>query len=204
MTATYTQRYVEYVTVKSVEGGVNFENGWGTAGTPEVRARLKPGMVVGLEQRGSMIVGWLVDDEWLMRKSDEDLDAERAAQAAEWAKQKQDHLDASREDWTKREAVLPDWIRARLEHFRATEESPGSFDREGWGYELMIAELAVLYEASEGKDSPDIDAFDQREGCSGNQHGMAKALAKVHREDPEYQMAGTVSALSPLTGKAGY
>lgn len=212
--STYTNRRVEYVTVKSVEGGVAFDNGWGTAGTPEVRARLKPGMVVGLEQRGNTIVGWLVDDQWVMRKSDEELDAERAEWKAKWEQEKREHLEANREDWTRREAALPDWIRARLEHFRATEESPGSFDREGWGYELIIAELAVMYldgvdpsdytgtDRFEFKDTPAIMDFAREQGTSGNQHGVAEALARAHLEGTN--LAGTISALSPLTGKFGY
>lgn len=199
--ATYTGRHIEFHVIESVDArGISFVGSTGTAGTPDLRALLKPGMEVGLETRNfSMITGWLINGRWYFRKTDADLEAEHAALMARWEQDKRDRLERNRAKWAAREAGLPDWIRCRLEHFRDTG---GDFDVEGWGYELVVAELAVLYADSAGEDTPEIETYGRREGTSGNQHDMAKALAHAHRDG--IGLAGTVSALSPLTGKAGY
>lgn len=137
-------------------------------------------------------------------KSDEDLDNDHRAFVANMEAEHQERLDANREDWARREAALPAPLRARMDNFR--EKSRGKFDREGWGYELVVSELAVLY-AKQALDPDDpeaafidtdeINEYGNREGTSGNQHGFAKALAMALRHDPE-AAASAVSALSML------
>jgi hypothetical protein len=208
-TPTYTDRTIEEVTIKRLDKReVIMDTGWSAWVEESVQRWLAAkgvGARVGLETRKfSQIVGWLDLDTgtWIERKSDQDLEAEHQAWLVKWEQEKWDRLEASREDWTKREAALPDWIRARLTSFRETEEVPGSFDKEGWGYELVIAELAAMYDSNGMFDDDDIRDYARREGTSGNQHSMAKALVGAHRDG--VNVAGTVSALSPITGKAGY
>jgi hypothetical protein len=202
--STYTKRSFETVTVESIEDGViRVDAGWSMCPPPAVLDRLHVGATVGVETRNlSHVVGWLIDGAWVERKSDEDLEAEHQEWLARWAQEKRDRLEANRKEWARREAALPDWVRQRLESFRASEETPGSFDLEGWGYELVIAELAAMYAESAGEDTDGVWAYAREHGTSGNQHDMAKALARAHLEG--MALAGTVSALSPITGKAGY
>ncbi len=207
------QRHVDYHIIKnSSDKGVDFEGGSGTMPSAEIRALLKPGMQVGVEiVQGSMIVGWLIDGQWHGRKTDEELDAEHAEWQKKWRQEKIDRLEENREAWTAREAALPAWLGDRLATFR---EKGTDFELEGWGYELVICELAAAY-AEQGEeilgkdsfsvvDSPAVKKISEEQGTSGNQHGMALALAQAHLEDPERSMGGTVSALSPLGSGAFY
>lgn len=60
----------------------------------------------------------------------------------------------------------------------------------GWGYELIVCELAVMYAAmgpqildktpSTITDTPEISAFADAHGTSGAQHSFALALAQHH------------------------
>lgn len=78
-----------------------------------------------------------------------------------------------------------------------------AFRAGGWGgYELAIAQLAVAY--AEGNEA-EVDRIAEKYGTSGNQHDMAKILAKGHREGLDDSIANSVSALAPpLTGSADY
>ena len=51
---------------------------------------------------------------------------------------------------------------------------------------------------------PAVSDYCRDGGITGNQHGMARALARAHHEDPERSLAGTVSALAPITGDQDY
>jgi len=187
--------------------------GW-TAGCPEEVYDLLPvGKAFILETiNGSLIMGWLIDGKWYDRRSDQDRERDHEAMRANVDRRHQEMLDANREDWQRRQDALPDWIRRRLETFHSRGRE--KFARDGWGYELVIAELAVEYaamgDAIVGKDqftvedSEAIKTISREEGTSGNQHDVALALAKAHLEDPDRSMVGTVSALSPITGDAFY
>lgn len=128
---------------------------------------------------------------WLFRKSDQDLEEDHRKMIEEFDRQDRERLAAQRADWTAREAALPEWARARLARFR--EAGGENFELKGWGYELVVCELAVLYAAG---DTAGVDALEEREGTSGNQHDCAEALAKHGDRLP--------AALSPLTGSADY
>lgn len=206
---TYSKRHAEELTVKSIEryknGGaaITADNGW-TAGAPaEVARLLDVGKRYVLETvQFSRITGWMVDGEWIVRKTDEDLERERQEMIARHDAERRERLAANRAEWQKRQDALPEWVRSRIEHFHAAGGE--NFEVDGWGYELVVAELAALYGASGGEDNAEVNAYAEREGTSGNQHDMAKALARAHREEPAREMAGTVSALSPITGDAFY
>jgi hypothetical protein len=219
---TYENRRLQAQWVKKrehAEGSDHYAitgtTGW-TAGCPkEVFDLLPEGKAYVLETvNTSRITGWIIDGKWYDRKSDQDLKREHEAFVADLDRRHREMLDANREDWQRRQDALPDWIRRRLEtfHSRAGEK----FARDGWGYELIIAELAVEYAALgdvildkdvfqvSDHESEAIKTISREQGTSGNQHSMALALAKAHLEDPDRSMVGTVSALSPLTGDAFY
>lgn len=215
---TYEGRQLQAQWVESSEenGGwraITGTSGWTAGCSKEVFDLLPKGKAYILETKGfSQITGWIIDGQWYDRKTDEELVAAHEAWKANWEKEKRETLEKNREDWQKRQDALPEWIRGRLETFH--EQAGEKFALEGWGYELVVAELAVAY-ANMGpgilgvdmfdiEDSEEVTKISQTQGTSGNQHQMALAIAKAHLEKPEESMAGTVSALSPLTGKAFY
>lgn len=202
--STYTRRITETVTITKLDvGGITMSSGWSTGPSEAVRARLSVGKEVNVETRGlSLITGWLIDGEWVERKSDEDLTRERAEMVARFARERRERLDENRDAWQARTDALPNWIRARIESFR--DAAGEQFDLDGWGYELVVAELAVMYAAADLAETPAISDYASSEGTSGSQHDMARALARAHQESPDQSLAGTVSALSPITGSADY
>lgn len=152
-------------------------------------------------------------NEWLWRKSDEELLIEHEEFLESIKKRDADWLIENKEEFEKREAALPDWLRGRIETFHKKGKS---FEGPAWGYEVLIAELAVMYaklgdaildknlfEVSD-IESDEIKEFARTEGTSGNQHSVALALAKAHLEDPEQNMAGTISGMAPIGGGAFY
>lgn len=230
-TPTYTdRRSTATVTVTNVDehGAITVDAGW-TWGGHRSMQHVTQGTVLLVETHNvSMVVGVAVEDDpdmgsgvgWLFRKSDQVL-------WAEWGELRNDNdvsrrrmLCANRDAWQAREDALPEWLRERLQwfHMRGGEE----FEAEGWGYELVICELAALYFAdedwvgvslhgerdalgmSEAEEPDAVMAMAREQGTSGNQHGMAQSLALAHAEHPERSFAGTVSALSPLTGDPDY
>lgn len=187
---------------------------FGTVGvTEQVYDLLPEGKGFIMETRGiSLVTGWVIDGRWYDRKTDEDLAARHEAMVAEFEQRKRDRLDAHRAEWQQIQDALPDWIRVRLEHFH--EHGGEHFALDGWGYELTVAELAVAYAAMGDsiigetvytvQDSDEVRRIAEEQGTSGNQHDIAFALAKAHLLDPAVSLAGTVSALSPITGDAFY
>lgn len=186
----------------------------GFSASPEVAAALTPGVEFQMETQGfSQITGFKVNGEWIERKSDADLLAAHEAFVADLQKRNEKRLAENEQDYHDRQDKLPEWIRVRLESFHLSGGK--RFRLEGWAYELIIAELAVMY-ADMGlpliKDFNQFDSVDSEEireyarinGTSGNQHGVAIALAKAHLSDPEWSTEGTVSGLSPLTGDPDY
>jgi hypothetical protein len=212
----YTDRAQKVVQIEKIENGiVHWDDGWVFGGVPEdVLPLLAVGDMYIMETRDhprhrghrnfSMVVGMATntpDPVWLWRKTDEQLDQEHKEMVSGFQRRRQEELDKHREDWTKREAALPEPLRARLQRFR---DSGGDFDRDGWGYELVICELAVLYHYSNQEDTEDIKAYARREGTSGNQHDYAKALSRELAQGHLDVVANSVSALSPITGDPDY
>lgn len=201
-----TGRHIEVRTVREIgENGVTYDNGVGHGLFDEMRGVVEVGDEIDLETRGiSLITGVRLrrSGEWLFRKTDEDLDREHREMVERIHREREDLLDEMRDEWQARTDALPDWVRVRIDRFT---ESP-LFERDGWGYELAVAELAVLYAELDKPDmyatSPAIEEYAKREGTSGNQHGCAAALANMHLEGKS--LAGTISALTPLTGAPYY
>lgn len=203
----YTNRNLETTTVRKIQryedgtAAITAETGWTAIAPPEVVALLSVGKEYGLETINlSLVTGWFIDGKWVDRKTDADLERERQEFVEHMNRERRAQLDANRAVWQAREAALPEWVRSRLEHFRG--KGGERFETDGWGYELIVAELAVLYDASGGEDDEAVDAFAHEQGTSGNQHDVAKALARMHAQGQP--LVGTVSALSPITGDLFY
>jgi hypothetical protein len=204
----YTNRSQKVVQIEKIEdGAISWDDGWTFGGVPkDVLPQLRVGDYYVMETRNfSMVVGLAVykagDPVWLWRKTDAQLDQEHKEMVERHQQERQKRLEANREDWTRREAALPEPLRARLQRFR---DSGGDFDAEGWGYELVICELAVLYADSNQEDSEAVMEFARREGTSGNQHDFAKALSRELAQGHRDVIANSVSALSPITGDPDY
>jgi hypothetical protein len=207
----YDRRSEETRTIKRIDpDGTVHTDLWsygGDAARTLITAGVRPGDVVIFETvLGSQVTGARLPgpgDRWLWRRSTDDLIAEHRAMVEGFRRREREQLDANRADWERREAALPGWLRARLATFR--ERGGEGFELGGWGYELTICEIAVILgEHGLDPDGPEVMAYAREHGTSGNQHGMALALARMHEQDASASAAGTVSALSPLTGDAFY
>ena len=200
--STYTNRRTEPWTIASKDrSSIGATSGW-HVGLPEpVAARVEVGQTYTVEFIGTQITGIVIDGEWAFRKSDQDLERERQEFRERMNREHEELLLQHRDEWRRREKALPVPLRQRLIHFR--EKGGRTFDRDGWGYELVVCELAALYQASSGEDTEEIDAYGCENGTSGNQHDYAKALAKMLDSEPE-KVGQTVSALTPITGDPYY
>jgi hypothetical protein len=206
----YERRSEETRTIQRIEGdGTVHTDLWsygGTAARELIRADVRPGdrivfeTVLGSQVTGARREGW---ESWIWRRTTDELIEEHEAFVAKLRADEQAMLDEHRDDWTAREAALPEWLRERLAYFHA--KGGRDFELGGWGYELTICEIAVILLAHDlDDDSPEVMAYARANGTSGNQHGMALALARAHLEDPAASMSGTVSALSPISGDPDY
>lgn len=226
---TFTQRYIEVITLKSVdEASVTATSGIGFGVPEEVIPQLKAGQKYLLETEGFNTIGGLAEfyysadnnqpvvARWLFHRSDQEFRENHRKMVERFQQERLESYQKHREDWARREAALPQILRERLERFRRNSpgENIGSFNVDGWGYELITSELAVLYMKSNVTDSDEVNEFAHIEGTSGNQHGFAKLLAKVMlraeamedkaRQEEEASIVQAPSALTPLTGNPDY
>ena len=206
MTETYSNRYVGLYTVAQINGtAVTSEDGW-TAGAPlELAEMLSVGDHYILETLGGpfgQICGWQFNGVWYGRRSDEQIEEDLLKLKTEVIKRHEQVLADNHEDYERREALLPEWVAVRMRSFH--ERGGKIFEFQGWGYELMICELAVLYDKQEklNRDSEEISAYSNKHGTSGNQHEFAKSLVARHRNGQS--LADTIAGLAPLTGDPFY
>jgi hypothetical protein len=221
---TYSDRRLELVKIEKVQGGaLTWDNGFSLgihAFPEEFRELVQVGTSFVMETIGfARVTGMaLVLDRdrheptpnpghWLWRLSDQDLEDQSRQRREEHLRTCQQQWEENHDDWAAREARLPDPLRRRLGRFRIN--GGHAFEIEGWGYELIVSELAVLYATSNLEDSEEISAYAAAEGTSGNQHDFAKALAQGLIESnvfPEVAdaIANARSALAPLTGDNDY
>jgi hypothetical protein len=216
---SYTGRGIEAVEIRTVHDDgqtVTWTNGWSFGGIPpEHHHLLTVGAEFLLETQGfSTITGMAtmfrtragepVVDQWLWHKTDADLDREHAEMVAGFRRKRETQWATHQDAWRRREEALPSPLRRRLDRFRSN--GGHDFEIEGWGYELIVCELAVLYAKSDQADSDEVMAYSSNEGTSGNQHDMAKALSRLLTDDVENQdaIANAPSALAPLTGDLDY
>lgn len=205
----FDRRQEELRTIKRIGDDGSVHTDLWSYGGDIARALVEAGVQAGEEVifetvNGSQVTGARrPGQDWLAHKSTDDLVAEHDAMIAGFRKRDREVLDENREDWARREAALPAWLRDRLQTFR--EHGGEDFDLQGWGYELTICEIAViLLDHDLDPDGEAVMSYAREHGTSGNQHGFALALARMHVEEPEASAAGTVSALSPITGDPLY
>ena len=158
------------------------------------------------ETRSQHLAAWIAEDApWLFHKSDQELEREHQEYLRKLHAEREQEWQEHQVDWRQRELALPMALQRRLARFRAN--GGHGFETDGWGYELMVCELAVLYRASGGEDDEQVMAFAEREGTTGNQHSFAQQLAKLLSDDDpasDDMIANSVSALTPLTGDPDY
>ncbi|MEG9248033.1 hypothetical protein V6S67_08045 [Arthrobacter sp. Soc17.1.1.1] len=203
-TETFTDRHEKLVTIEKVthhgDGAtLKMSDGW-TMLSPVDSYHYAEGRQVVREMYGFNWIGGLRlpdSDSWIFHRSDEHFAQADADRRAKWDQEKRERLAENREDWQKREDALPEWLRSRLQRFHAAGGE--EFELEGWGYELAICEIAVIYARNGGVDDDEINQYGRVHGTSGNQHDCAKALA-AHQDEAARMPAG----LSPLTGSADY
>jgi hypothetical protein len=198
-----TEREEDFIILEgSTPGGWSF--GFGVPNTPANRS-IAPGDEITLEViQGTRVVGARRGDVWLYRKSDHDLRVDAIEFRKHGRRRHEEQLEANRADWKKREAKLPKVLRARLERFRANGGE--EFDLAGWGYELVVCELVVLYKKAEGQESKAITVFAEEQGTSNNQHEFARVVANGwlagHMSAKRWE--ALPSAFTPISGDPFY
>lgn len=210
MELTYEDRTVQDAWITQADAGVSFSESpddkttaWGFGPPTGVKEQLTVGDHVKIEHKGGRfgpITGIFLVKEgrWIYRHSDLELNLLHKHMLAENKERRLSYALKNLNELIERENALPYWIRRRLDKFH--ESGGEDFITDGWDYELVIAELAVLYAESNGEDTDKIWEYAKEQGTSGNQHDMAKALAKIKGKD----LYGSVSGLSPITGDAYY
>lgn len=185
----YTDRNLKALRVKSITGrSIQGSDGWSALAPLEVRHILKIGDPYILEKKGfNQVSGWLIHGKWYGRKSDQEIEREINKWREDSEAKRKAYVEEQREEWTRREAELPNWAREVVENNRDKSEG---FESEpmGWGYVLIACELAVLYykmgevildnDPFSIEDSEEIRKFANDNGTSGNQHGFALMIAK--------------------------
>ena len=208
---TYTNRTLKAHTVLSVDTfgesrSITTTDSSGFSITRETADLIEPGDQITVETRKGYITGLQIvgksSGDWQFRKTDEELDSEHAAFLAHIEARNAELLETNRAEWSAREERLPEWLKIRLFTFHMIGKE--NFLLNGWGYELAVCELALLYVESNGTESSEVAAYAEAEGTSGNQHSFAQMLARAHIDSPNKSLANTVSALSPITGSSFY
>lgn len=209
---TYTNRNTEIIEIRSISNDgttLTDDDGWSMFIREEARGKIEVGKLHVREKQGFNRITGLVpmadrgrDDAWLWRDSDQDIEAEEAEWRRKDLERRREFLEKNRADMEQREAALPEVLRKRLENFRT--HGGENFDLKGWGYELAVCELTMLYHQSNGEESDEITSYATEHGTSGNQHNYAHAAARLMGTDRAEELATSVSALSPITGDPYY
>ena len=178
---TYEGRYTQPVVVKSINGRFIEYEGGGFPVPEEYVSKISIGGMYVLElHRGSTVagVGYYEGEtdhiNWIFRHDDWTLWSKWKTEVEENKARFIKVVDENKDDWFKRAEQLPENLKRHL-------DPETLYEYMGYGYVLVILELAVMYRASGGEDTDEIMAYADREGTSGNQHAMAQAVAK-HEE----------------------
>lgn len=197
--ATYTNRKLKHLVVKRKEAtALISESGEGSGAPQEVLDILEVGDPYILEVKGTnRISGYQVNGQWYARKSDQELEEENQKMIADSHQKYLDYVESQREDWTRREAALPEWAQDIMtEHRKRSSERGEDFDTEylGWGYTLTAVELAVLYSGHEDIVNSsgrlqylnlpnDVIQHLEKYGMSGNQDDWALFVARQQNKE---------------------
>lgn len=179
----FTKRKLEKVVLKSIDGQCVQ---WAGSTGHSVPLHVIPALVVGatyyLETYKFNDVGGIMQEDglYLFHRTDEYFADRLAEYIAENKRKNLEWYEENKEDLVRRTNALSERYKARLMRFLSDPEKGEEFRKEGmgWGYELIICELAQLYERSGGAESDEIGAFAHDQGTSGNQHEVAKIWAK--------------------------
>lgn len=208
---TYEDRNIELCKIKSIDDefgcSITMTNGWSMVFDKELRDKIEVGDHFILEKKGfNRITGFMLlsldGGEWLWHHSDQDIEALEAEWKAKDRERRQKFIDENRDDMLAREAKLPKVLQERLQNFR--EHGGHEFELGGWAYELIVCELMFAYHESDGEESDTIKGMAQLYGTSGNQHDYAQTFAKLMGTEREHELAGSPSALTPITGDPDY
>lgn len=183
MNTEFTKRRLEKITVKRVDGNSLTTTDHSGFGIPEhVAPAIKAGDELYLElYRFNDIAGLMTENgEYLFHRTDEYFSKRLEEYLAESKRKNLEWYEKNKEDLERRTNALSPRYKARMERFLNDPEKGEEFRKEamGWGYELIICELAQMYERSWGAESDEIGTFARDKGTSGNQHDVAKAWAK--------------------------
>lgn len=179
----YTNRTLTADRVKKIEGDiVTGMYGWSALAPAELIKVLLPRDPYILEEGpGGLIVGWLHKGVWYGRKSDQDIDREKREFDRATRERYQKLTDDNREDYLRREKLLPPWAFDLLENYKVSNPD---FEHQpmGWGYTLVALELAVLFcNHYPEKETPEITEFAHKNGVTGNQYQWAAFIARNQR-----------------------
>jgi hypothetical protein len=136
---------------------------------------------------------------WLFHLSDQDLADEAREFSEDMHRKDVVRLEQNRKLYAAWEDALPDWLQARIRRFR--EAGGEHFLLAGWGYELIICQLADLFDR--GLDE-EADQLAKDQGASGNQWECAQALATGRAKYGDEYGIRLPAGLSPITGSADY
>jgi len=185
----FTKRRVERITVKKVtEGGLSTTDGTGFGIPAYVAAEIKAGDVLHLELYRFNEIGGLMrpNGEYLFHRTDDYFTRQHEEWLKEHKRKLEERYEANKDDWQKRTEALPARYRKRLERFINDPIDGEEFRKEGmgWGYELIVCELACLYEkhglggGSFDSEPEAVREFAREHGTSGNQHEVAMSWVK--------------------------
>ena len=185
---TFTKRRLEQITVKAIdEHGLTTTDHSGFGVPSYVASQVKPGDVLHVEFYKFNNIGGLLkpDGEYLFHRSDEYFDRKFEEWLAKHKQELEERYEANKDDWQQRTEALPPRYRGRLERFLNDPESGAEFRKEGmgWGYELIVCELACLYQehgvggGTFDTEPAEIREFASKHGTSGTQHDVAKSWA---------------------------
>lgn len=183
---TFSKRRFEKITIKRVgEGSITTTDHTGFGVPSWVIPAIKVGDELTLElYKFNDIAGLIKENgEYLFHRTDEYFKSKLELYLADANKRREEWYEANKDDLQIRTEKLSPRYKARIERFLAESEE---FRTEpmGWGYELIICELAMLYEKlgfGDGtweSEPEEIKAFASKYGTSGNQHDCAKMFAK--------------------------
>lgn len=205
-TETFSDREFEVVQVQSIDDdgtAVTWTNGWSMALPEEARGKLEMGGHYVMEKKGfNTITGLGTLDNWLYHHSDEHLEEERRQWEERINQRDRERLEQHREEFEFEEAALPDYLRKRIERFRANGGE--LFDLRYWPYELMTSRLMALYIASGGEETEEIGQIAQKYATSGNQHDFARWAAEILHSEGEDAVIALPAAMTPITGDPDY
>lgn len=194
MTAqSFTRRRLEKITIKEVgTGSVSTTDSTGFGVPAHVAESVKSGEEYFVELYRFNDIGGLMkpDGEYLFHRTDEYFSRKHEEWLAKYKRDLEERYEANKDDWLKRTYALPPRYRDRLDRFINDPEEGEQFRKEGmgWGYELIICELACLYEqhgfggGSFDTEPAEVQEFARKHGTSGNQHDVARAWAKNPEE----------------------